>query len=881
MEEPEDDADIRFQSAATINVVTLKRAWRKIAAGAFVRRNQIQPFIALVGYMCRLEAATFTRTLTREVQLDYYQAEPQLLDPHLKELVPPLVERFLQLLSNDRYSHSTTREGVLFRAINSFLYTLCKVRGVNVIIRFFNNEPRFIEPLLAAWALVVPEVASDTDALEDKSSWQQRYVILLWLSHLTLTPFNLSSISSPLGDPWIDCPIDLPKGTCQLAQDILKMCLSSILIPGKEQAAASRLLVRLVLRPDMREMGLLDAVVMWSLSRLDDEDSGSSGVVRDYRGIGILSFVTNLLKSADSQHVDHYLPLFHDLVLQLHERSSTSHGSPGASASMRKLMIKLFRNIIFQSLQLGHTAAASEMLTNRVVLENGIDFFLQNLAARDTQVRYAASKALSVIVTKLDASMAEDVVESILESFEDGLAVESGRPNFRDADASRWHGLTLTLAHLLFRRSPLPRQLSSIAGALMLCLDFEQRSTSGSSMGANVRDAANFGLWSLARRYTTAELRTVDLRSAGSKILYSGVFNARDDTRAESDIFRKLASVLVTAACLDPEGNIRRGSSAALQELVGRHPDTVLDGIDLIQVVDYQAVGLRRRALSQVCLSAAKLGDEYRDHLMAGLFGWRGVMAAEPATWRLQAASSVGRLSDLYSLRRRLDIIGSINARFAELAPHEVEERGALIQTMAEIVLRHPDVRVAGRAEEEKTIVAYLMSLCNGWQVFGAWLRAFIEGAIARRMEARLEYMTGPTVQLISALAQCSHARRNTKATVDESIAEEQLDIPEDVIEAFSDCLGRLDPTSLESLPTSSLPFFMILRGKTRHEMAKSWLLASRISLRSEQSSDRSCLANAFCEQAGIFRSRHCIGFDMEYHCLVGGVSEGSPALKT
>ena len=135
--------------------------------------------------------------------------------------------------------------------------------------------------------------------------------------------------------------------------------------------------------------------------------------------------------------------------------------------------------------------------------------------------------------------------------------------------------------------------------------------------------------------------------------------------------------------------------------------------------------------------------------------------------------------------------------------------------------------------------MAYLTSLCNQWRVFGDWLGAFIKGAVARRMEARLEYMTGPTVQLISALAQYSHARRNTKVGVDGRMTEETHDIPEAAIEAFNDCLGRLDQASLYSLPVSSLPFFTMLTRERRHDMAKSWLLASLVLLQSEQSSDR------------------------------------------
>lgn len=55
-----------------------------------------------------------------------------------------------------------------------------------------------------------------------------------------------------------------------------------------------------------------------------------------------------------------------------------------------------------------------------------------------------------------------------------------------------------------------------------------------------------------------------------------------------------MAVQLLLSACLDPAGNIRRGSSAALQELIGRHPNQVTEGIAIVQIVDYQAVGLRK-----------------------------------------------------------------------------------------------------------------------------------------------------------------------------------------------------------------------------------------------------------------------------------------------
>jgi len=140
------------------------------------------------------------------------------------------------------------------------------------------------------------------------------------------------------------------------------------------------------------------------------------------------------------------------------------------------------------------------------------------------------------------------------------------------------------------------------------------RSTSGASIGTNVRDAANFGIWALARRYTTAELQAIDISAAVIHLRYTGC-----------SILQILATELVVTASLDPAGNIRRGSSAALQELIGRHPNTIDEGIKLVQVVDYHAVALRSRAVTEVATHASQLSTWYLKGLLDGLLGWRGI----------------------------------------------------------------------------------------------------------------------------------------------------------------------------------------------------------------------------------------------------------------
>ncbi|KAL9011174.1 MAG: hypothetical protein Q9180_009220 [Flavoplaca navasiana] len=100
---------------------------------------------------------------------------------------------------------------------------------------------------------------------------------------------------------------------------------------------------------------------------------------------------------------------------------------------------------------------------------------------------------------------------------------------------------------------------------------------------------------------------------------------------------------------MDPEGNIRRGASAALQELVGRHPDMVPSGISLIQIVDYHAVGLRSRAMDDVVFQAVALDKIYLDAISVAIFSWRAINSPIFAV-RKSAADVLGRLIGNYGV---------------------------------------------------------------------------------------------------------------------------------------------------------------------------------------------------------------------------------------
>jgi len=582
-------------------------------------------------------------------------------------------------------------------AICKILYTLCKIRGEKVIVRFLSNEAKYLELLLSA--LEESERPAATQAPTSgptpvQWTWEERYVVLLWLSHLMLVPFDLATISSmDVEDD--DLPqitaFTWPNGLPGITTRILPLAIKYLASPGKERDAAKFLLVKISMRRDMQQLGLLDGLVQWALSslRLSEEVAAMT----PYHFIGILSFLSGILvSSSDTSDMDKHMSTIYQVVHGISTQDSAAT-SMLSSALARKTVIKVIRAITISKLR-----SPEPDMESMELVETTISFLLENLADNDTPVRFAASKALSIITLKLDEDMASQVVEAVIDSLNSNVLwvknpQDPTAPATKDLSAVNpleWHGLMLTLSHLLYRRSPPAENLSNIIECLLMGLSFERRNTSGGSIGTNVRDAACFGIWALARRYTTKELLAVPIPTTS----LAKAHNSRDP---KISILQVIATDLVVAASLDPAGNIRRGSSAALQELVGRHPDTVEKGIWVVQAVDYHAVALRSRALQEVALSATKLSSQYGEAILDALLGWRGVGDFDAASRRAAGASygtiaaelaseSTNPLQQLdHYAGRVLDSIKSLQAR-------QVEERHGLFLSLAAVLNSLPGI---------------------------------------------------------------------------------------------------------------------------------------------------------------------------------------------
>ncbi|OTA63772.1 hypothetical protein K449DRAFT_368700 [Hypoxylon sp. EC38] len=617
--------------------------------------------------------------------LEPFQELPQLLDPHLPKWLPTLAEAYLGCLQDRRKYRSLSMRSQLLlplsNAICKILYTFCKIRGEKVVVRFLNVETKYLELLL----LAMEESERETDSAT-LWTWHERYIVLLWLSQLFFAPFDLSTISSGDADdldrltvPGFEWPAQVPGITLR----VIPLAIKYLAVPGKERDGAKALLVRLAMRRDMQELGILNALVQWALSTL--QPSADAPAESPYYYIGTLSFLAGILgAAADTSIMDPHLSAIFNATQIIAAGGNPAFDVINGSALARKMLIKVTRSVVTLVLRKRQqTDADTEMV------ETSIGYLLERLADNDTPVRFAASKALSIITLKLEPEMASQVIEAVLESLNRNVlwvknkSDPSAAPT-RDitaVDPLEWHGLMLTLSHLLYRRSPPPENLSDIIHALLMGLSFEKRSPSGGSIGTNVRDAACFGIWALARRYSTSELLQVQTKS----VL---VARGHDST---ASILQVIATELVVTASLDPAGNIRRGASAALQELIGRHPDTVEKGIAVVQTVDYHAVALRSRAIHEVALQATRLSSHYGRALLEATLEWRGIGDMDAGARRVAAISFGNLTAELIGvetpdpLGRFKGSVDLLLSRLRDLQVRQVEERHGLLLSLAAV----------------------------------------------------------------------------------------------------------------------------------------------------------------------------------------------------
>ena len=178
-----------------------------------------------------------------ELVLVQYQEQPHLLDPHLDDIISPLIAAARLIRDSSSPLHAPPH--LLYRV----LYLISKVRGPKTVgmthtlppfpfpcpcpccctvslslvvcaVRFFSHEASDLEPTLQL-------LQSQEGAAQSK--WETRYVLLLWLSILSLVPFDLKNIDSAAsGDHvWLTPPASLSHSCLPLSHPPLPSPLAT------------------------------------------------------------------------------------------------------------------------------------------------------------------------------------------------------------------------------------------------------------------------------------------------------------------------------------------------------------------------------------------------------------------------------------------------------------------------------------------------------------------------------------------------------------------------------------------------------------------------------------------------------------------------------
>lgn len=506
------------------------------------------------GLLSGLEHDSFGNVTKLLSKLDAVQEQPQLLDPYLQALIDPIVSRLTDGL---RPIPLTPHLRDLFH----ILYYLSKVRGAKVIVKFLPNDVYLMDPVIGCL---------EAQDKSDVSIWQARYILLLWLSLICMAPFDMRTFDQ-------SC-VNSSVGRVEIVDTILSTAESFLGASSKERESAGLLIARLLTRKDVNREYLPDffrrTLGIWRSATCTVNDrTGLLTSLCEIFQIGNRDILIThadgaleMIKDFDESRAFLDNTLLRKLRVKLAQRVALTMLKPNrASWRYRNDPKSLDFNV--QSMEDDCAEDPSD------VIEEMVGLMIETLRDKDTIVRYSAAKGLGRITSRLPLSFAEEIISAIQGLFEDDTHISRTELCLNDdAKESTWHGCCLAVAELCRNGALMPISLKSLMPFIFLAIQFDIRRGSH-SVGTAVRDAACYVTWSILRCYKT------DILSPYLEII---------------------ATKLIGVAMFDREISVRRAASAAYQEGVGRHSNTIPDGIAILALADFHAVGQRKTSFLEV-----------------------------------------------------------------------------------------------------------------------------------------------------------------------------------------------------------------------------------------------------------------------------------------
>ncbi|KAJ2885495.1 hypothetical protein H4R27_001346 [Coemansia aciculifera] len=542
--------------------------------------------------------------------LEMYQEQPTCLDPYLERIVNRLmavIEEYVQayhesaadISADDTPAEKAHVSAARMNGIFELVYMLCKVRGYKIVLRFFPHSVADVEPVLATLWRHTANLGG--------SNWTVRYVMLIWLSLLSMVPFDLESIDSGI--------VNLPPLDASTSSNVQASSASNgkalvdlwvelgqfyLRRPGCDMEGAAVMLARLLSRKDTSTT-LQPAFIAWAAHEISDAASGYAGlasgdansskkgmaigsVLRINGALRVLCHLFLAMDSADplQGQIGPLLDVLQSDAFEQHSvtrklatkaaqrlallvlppLSATKHSDArpsaranlGAGTNTSSLAGNSAPSTIDKNMNNVPCASHDADLEISEEVETCIGVLLQRLHDKDTIVRWSAAKGVGRITERLPRALAQEIVSAVVGMLQEETLVPAT-------------GLIDGLTYEIQRG------------------DY--------SVGSNVRDAACYVMWSFAR-----------VSDAAAKSLFA-------------EMSTILATALVSVAVFDREPNVRRAASAAYQEHVGRH-SAFPHGISVLQLADFFSVGNMHNAF---VVASRRISEftEYREPLLRHL----------------------------------------------------------------------------------------------------------------------------------------------------------------------------------------------------------------------------------------------------------------------
>jgi hypothetical protein len=562
---------------------------------------------------------------TRDV--DEFQEDPRLLDGLLQRTLPRLGEAYLETLdhSGEQVNHEPQS------AFGKLVYTMAKVRGERAIAMRLPAQPNCFIPVLNALDRLSSSLPAD-EPQTGEGTWEERYSVLLWLSHLISIPFDLIALSDEGVPDESDKPRESPLP--EIVQKVLDTTTVALQSASREGSPAATVMSRLCLRPDMAPLDLAGRLIRKaskSLESISTTGDGKSMLLAQ----GLLRFLNKTVKGADSASSREWILPLRNLY------SVLAASELAASTVLGRLIIIGQRDIGVQLLKSAYAGfiAISELS----YMESLVTELFTSLASPENVIRQTAAKAVALIIRESrDESKIAKVLDQLSLRLEQdidsdpvlaesmymaSIRIQENWPPFQQAfmwaDPNLWHGALLAFTYISQKVKPGYSEAHLRFFKLIRLGLYFQDSADITKTGKCelVRESANLATWMVAR--SLKEL-------------------------PESEMYR-FATALIDSLSFDNSSKIRSCSVGALQELLGKHPRKVQDSVLLVQAAAHTSKS-RPGTMGDACIGIADISPFYRTVMLKGLMGWRGSLSHDRDA-RVRAAETMKVISKFEPFR--------------------------------------------------------------------------------------------------------------------------------------------------------------------------------------------------------------------------------------